>query len=162
MMGYFYIFLTIAFTVYGQIVLKWQMIGVGDFPENSLDKILFLTRLLLNPWVISGFLAAFLASLAWMAAMTKLELSHAYPFMSLNFVFVIILSSFLFQETVTPSKIVGLGLIILGSWLGVEIENLRFLRRKVCRFKLAMPRLLSESGASEWLSQFCSRASSIQ
>ena len=47
--------------------------------------------------------------------MTKLELSHAYPFMSLNFVFVIILSSFLFQETVTPSKIVGLGLIILGD-----------------------------------------------
>jgi len=118
MMSYFYIFLTIAFTVYGQIVLKWQMIGVGDFPENSLDKILFLTRLLLNPWVISGFLAAFLASLAWMAAMTKLELSHAYPFMSLNFVFVIILSSFLFQETVTPSKIVGLGLIILGIMVG--------------------------------------------
>ncbi|HEX8874814.1 MAG TPA: EamA family transporter [Nitrosospira sp.] len=118
MTGYFYIFLTIAFTVYGQIVLKWQMIGVGDFPESSLDKALFLLRLLLNPWVMSGFLAAFAASLAWMAAMTKLELSHAYPFMSLNFVFVIILSSLIFQETITPPKIVGLGLIILGIVVG--------------------------------------------
>ncbi|MDN5836061.1 MAG: EamA family transporter [Nitrosospira sp.] len=117
-MSYFYIFLTIIFTVYGQIVLKWQVIGAGDFPEDYSDKLLFIMRLLLNPWVISGFLAAFLASLTWMAAMTKLELSHAYPFMSLNFVFVIILSSLLFQETITPPKIVGLSLIILGIVVG--------------------------------------------
>lgn len=118
MMSYFYIFLTIAFTVYGQIVLKWQVIGAGEFPASVSDKILFLVRLVLNPWVISGFLAAFFASLTWMAAMTKLELSHAYPFMSLNFVFVIILSSLLFQETITTPKIVGLGFIILGIVVG--------------------------------------------
>lgn len=118
MISYFYIFLTIAFTVYGQIVLKWQVIGAGEFPVSTSDKISFLVRLVLNPWVISGFLAAFFASLTWMAAMTKLELSHAYPFMSLNFVFVIILSSFLFQETITLPKIVGLGFIILGIAVG--------------------------------------------
>ena len=117
-MSYFYIFLTIAFTVYGQIVLKWQMMGAGAFPENTLDRALFLIKLLLNPWVISGFAAAFAASLTWMVAMTKLELSHAYPFMSLNFVFVIILSYLLFQETITPPKILGLGLIILGIVVG--------------------------------------------
>jgi multidrug transporter EmrE-like cation transporter len=117
-MSYFYIFLTIILTVYGQMVLKWQVMGAGDFPAGSSDKILFLIRLILNPWVISGFFAAFLASLAWMAAMTKLELSHAYPFMSLNFVLVIVLSSFLFQETITPPKVIGLGLIILGIVVG--------------------------------------------
>ena len=117
-MSYFYIFLTIAFTVYGQIVLKWQVIGAGEFPATAWDKILFLARLILYPWVISGFFSAFLASLAWMAAMTKLDLSHAYPFMSLNFVFVIILSSLLFHEVITPPKMIGLGLIILGIMVG--------------------------------------------
>lgn len=119
-MNYFYIFLTIAFTVYGQIVLKWQVIGAGEFPAAAWDKILFLVRLVLNPWVISGFFAAFLASLAWMAAMTKLDLSHAYPFMSLNFVFVIILSGLLFHEVITPPKLIGLGLIILGIMVGSQ------------------------------------------
>jgi multidrug transporter EmrE-like cation transporter len=118
MMSYFYIFLTIILTVYGQIVLKWQVNDAGAFPESSSDKIIFLIQLLANLWVISGFFAAFLASLAWMAAMTKLELSHAYPFMSLNFVFVIILSSLLFHETITPLKLIGLGLIILGIVVG--------------------------------------------
>ena len=117
-MSYFYIFLTIAFTVYGQIVLKWQVIGAGAFPQTFSEKMFFLARLLLNPWVMSGFFAAFLAALSWMAAMTKLDLSHAYPFMSLNFVLVIILSSLLFQETITPLKIMGLGLIILGIVVG--------------------------------------------
>ena len=118
MMSYFYIFLTIAFTVYGQIVLKWQVIGAGAFPASPSEKVMFLVRLVLNPWVISGFLAAFLASLTWMAAMTKLELSHGYPFMSLNFVFVIILSNLLFHEAITMPKLVGLGLIILGILVG--------------------------------------------
>ena len=117
-MSYFYIFLTIAFTVYGQIVLKWQVIGVGQLPHNLSDKIFFLARLLLNPWVFSGFFAAFLASLAWMATMTKLDLSQAYPFMSLNFVLVIILSSVFFHEAITTPKIIGLGLIILGIIVG--------------------------------------------
>ena len=65
-MSYFYIFLTIAFTVYGQIVLKWQVIGAGAFPQTFSEKMFFLARLLLNPWVMSGFFAAFLAALTWM------------------------------------------------------------------------------------------------
>lgn len=117
-MSYFYIFLTIVFTVYGQSVLKWQVMDAGVFPSNPAGKFMFLLRLVLNPWVISGFLAAFLASLSWMAAMTRLELSHGYPFMSLNFVFVLILSSLLFHEAITTPKIIGLGLIVLGIVVG--------------------------------------------
>ncbi|MEO8992700.1 MAG: EamA family transporter [Nitrosospira sp.] len=116
--GHLYILMTLLFTVYGQLVLKWQMEQAGSLPEGGFDKILYLLQQVLNPWIMSGFLAAFLASLAWMAAMTRLDLSYAYPFMSLNFVFVIILSCLLFQETITPPKIVGLSLIILGVIVG--------------------------------------------
>ncbi|TFJ94231.1 EamA family transporter [Lentibacillus salicampi] len=113
-MGYFYIFGTILFTVYGQIVLKWQVDQSGSLPEGLWDKFLFLLQLLLNPWIISGFLSAFLAALCWMAAMTKFNISYAYPFMSLSFVLVFVLSIFLFGDPVTVHKVVGLGLIIAG------------------------------------------------
>ena len=98
--------------------MKWQVIGAGPFPYNLSDKFFFLARLALNPWVLSGFFAAFLASLTWIAAMTKLDLSHAYPFMSFNFVLVIILSGVFFHEAITTPKIIGLGLIILGIIVG--------------------------------------------
>ena len=113
-MGYFYIFGTIFFTVYGQIVLKWRLNNIGSLPEGFTDKVIFLFKLLFDPWIFSGFFAAFIASFFWMAAMTKFEISYAYPFMSSAFVLVFILSVILFNETVTLQKIIGLSLIVIG------------------------------------------------
>jgi uncharacterized membrane protein len=50
-----------------------------------------------------------------MAAMTKFNLSYAYPFMSLNFVLVLVLSVWLLSEPVTLQKVIGIGLIVLGT-----------------------------------------------
>ncbi|MEN1967469.1 EamA family transporter [Lentibacillus sp. N15] len=113
-MGYAYIFGTIFFTVYGQLILKWKIDRAGSLPDGSIDKLIFLFKLLLDPIILSGFLSAFVASLFWMAAMTKFNISYAYPFMSLSFVLVFLLSVFLFQEPVTTQKVVGLSLIVLG------------------------------------------------
>ena len=113
-MGFAYIFGTIIFTVYGQIVLKWKIDKYGNLPEEWLDKVAFLFRLLLDPFILSGFLSAFVASLFWMAAMTKFNISFAYPFMSLSFVLVFGLSVFLFGEPVTSQKVIGLSLIVIG------------------------------------------------
>ena len=114
-MSYFYIFMTIALTVYGQIAIKWQVLKVGSLPEPLSEKILFLLHLLLNPWIVSALLAAFLASVFWMAAMTKLDLSHAYPFTSLAFVLVVLCSAWLFHEPLTVPKMAGLALIVRQS-----------------------------------------------
>ncbi|RSE87526.1 EamA family transporter [Achromobacter denitrificans] len=112
---YLYILATIGFTVYGQLILKWRIAQFGQLPADFSEKIRFLFGLLLDPAIFSGFVAAFLASLAWMAAMTKFELSHAYPFMSLNFVVVLMLSGWLLSEPITAQKAIGVGLIVLGT-----------------------------------------------
>lgn len=119
-MSYFYIFLTIVFTVYGQLAIKWQVLKAGAMPEAFPDKAIFLFQLLLNPWIISALAAALLASICWMAAMTKLQLSHAYPFMSLSFVLVLVFSGLIFHEPITWFKVAGMGLIIAGIALGSQ------------------------------------------
>lgn len=119
-MSYVFVFSTIVLTVFGQIIIKWQVANAGAFPEDIYGKGLFLLRLLLNPWIISAFFAAFLASVTWMAAMTKLDLSHAYPFMGLTFVLVMALSSVFFHEAMTLPKIVGISLVVLGIIVGSQ------------------------------------------
>src|SRR5699024_1613492 len=114
MMGYFYILGTILFTVYGQLMLKWRIDKFGRLPKETFDKVLFLLRLLLDPLILSGFLSAFVASLFWMAAMTKFNISFAYPFMSLSFVLVFLFSVFMFGEPMTSQKVIGLSLIVFG------------------------------------------------
>lgn len=120
LISYFYILCTVLLTVYGQLVIKWQVLKAGVFPEDGSEKIWFLLHLVLNPWVISAFLAALLASVTWMAAMTKLQLSHAYPFMSFTFVLVLVLSSLIFHEPVTWPKMAGMALIIAGVVVGSQ------------------------------------------
>lgn len=119
-MNYVYIACTILLTVYGQVVIKWQVLGAGEFPEATADKLRFLFALLLNPWVISAFAAALLASVFWMAAMTKLQLSHAYPFMSLAFVLVLLASGVFFHEPITLPKIIGIALVVAGLIIGSQ------------------------------------------
>ena len=114
---YLYILATILFTVYGQIVIKWQVLAAGRFPSSTVERVWFLARLVINPWVASGFVAAFAASLCWMVAMTRFRLSDAYPFTSLSFALVLLLSMIFFRENITLIKILGVGLIALGVFV---------------------------------------------
>ena len=114
LMAHLYIFGTILFTVYGQLIIKWRIPFHGALPGELTEKIVFLLKLFFDPFILSGFVAAFLASLCWMAAMTAFDLSYAYPFMGLNFVLVFLASAILLSEQVTMYKVVGLILIVLG------------------------------------------------
>jgi drug/metabolite transporter (DMT)-like permease len=113
-MAYIYIAGTVLLTTYGQLVIKREINQIGEFPSGP-DLLLFLiSDVLFRPLVISGFAAALAASLCWMAALTKLDLSTAYPFMSLNFVLVGLLAVPLFGDTFGASKVIGLLLISAG------------------------------------------------
>lgn len=114
-MGYLYIAGCVLFTVYGQLVLKWRMNMQEPLPLGFVDKIIHLIKLVLfDPFILSGFVAAFAASLFWMAAMTKFSLSFAYPFMSSAFVIVMFFSVLLFGEALNIYKLTGTGLIVAG------------------------------------------------
>jgi drug/metabolite transporter (DMT)-like permease len=112
--GHAYIALTLIFTIYGQLVLRWQMSSAGSLPEGFADKIGFLLSTFLNPWILSGLVAAFLAALAWMAAMTRLELGYAYPYMSLAFVAVMVFGTLFLGESMNLRRVIGTLLVIGG------------------------------------------------
>jgi uncharacterized membrane protein len=112
---YGYIFLTVASTVYGQLILKWRLVDVGAMPEGFGPKVQFLVALCFDPYIFSGLVAAFIGSLAWMAALTRFELNYAYPFTSLSFVLVLMLSALLLHETINMERAIGLALIVAGT-----------------------------------------------
>jgi undecaprenyl phosphate-alpha-L-ara4N flippase subunit ArnF len=121
MSPYLYIFGTLFFTVYGQIVLKWRLTGLNIvLPDGLMDKVIYLVKLIFDPFVFSGFISAFIASLFWMAAMTKFEITQAYPFMSLAPALVFIIGILFLGETYTIGKLIGLILIMIGIFVTVK------------------------------------------
>ena len=123
-MGYFYILGTIVCTVYGQLILKWRIGKYGVLPDAFLDKVIFLFKLLFDPFIFSGFAVAMLASFFWMAAMTKFDVSYAYPFITAGLTLLtVVLAILLLGESFTLPKMVGVLFIVIGvSIMGFGVK----------------------------------------
>jgi drug/metabolite transporter (DMT)-like permease len=118
--AYLFVAATILLGVYGQLVLKWQTNRAGEFPASTADRLTYLRHFLLNPWVISSLCGAAVAAVTWIVALSRLELSRAYPFVSASFVLVLLLSAVVFHEHLTPLKLAGAVLIISGLIIGTQ------------------------------------------
>lgn len=113
-LDHIFIILTVIFTIYSQLIMRWQVILAGPLPITTPERISYIIGLLLNPWVLSGIVATFLAGVSWIITMTKFEISYAYPFVSLNYVLVLIAGFTLFNESISITKIAGSAFVILG------------------------------------------------
>jgi multidrug transporter EmrE-like cation transporter len=112
--SYVFVILTVLLTGFAQVVLKWQ---VGLNPQLSIAQnrpLDVLLAILVNPWVISAFAAAFAASLCWIAALSKLPLSTAYPITALSFPLIGALSFLILGEAISAPKVAGTLIICLG------------------------------------------------
>ena len=106
--------MTIVFTMYSQLIIKWQVNNAGELPLDSFGKLKFLLILLLNPWVISAIISTFCAGVSWMLAMSKFDLSYAYPFLSLVYAFMMVASVVFLNESLTLNKMIGVFFIMIG------------------------------------------------
>ena len=122
--GYLYVIFTILFTVYGQVILKWRISDLNwslDTTGGIGQMIVSYMKFLFDPLIFSGFISAFVASVFWMLAMTKFELTYAYPFMSLSPALVFIIGIFVLGETFTIGKVLGLLIIMIGIIITVKV-----------------------------------------
>ncbi len=109
-----YILSTVIFTVYSQLIMRWQVSLAGTLPVGIVDKVQFIAHLFLNPWICSSILATLFAGISWMLAMTRFEISYAYPWVGLNFVLMLIFGVFIFDEAFNMAKVFGTLLVVIG------------------------------------------------
>lgn len=117
-----YIFATIILAVFSQIVMRWQIGLAGDLPVSVSGKILFVMHALMKPWIILAIVSTFFSGIAWMLAMTKFDVSYAFPFVSLNFVLVLLFGHFFLHEPFGINKLVGASFIVLGIIVIAKVD----------------------------------------
>ena len=106
-----FLLLYIALTTASQLIMRWQVSAVAPATANRLS---FIVSMLLTPWVWAAILATFLAGLAWMLALTRFELTYAFPFTGVTFALILLAGAFLFGEHVGPGRIAGTLLVLVG------------------------------------------------
>jgi drug/metabolite transporter (DMT)-like permease len=97
------------------MLMKKGMLLIGTFSLTQLLPRLF--SIIFNPFVFLGLSSFALSSILWLVILSRFQLSFVYPMVSLAYVAVAILSLFLFKESVTWVRWVGIFTICLGVFL---------------------------------------------
>lgn len=67
-----------------------------------------------NPWVMGGMFLHVSALVVWLWALSKVDISFAYPFLALGYVLVSAMAWFWLGEELNSMKLLGMGIIIVG------------------------------------------------
>jgi multidrug transporter EmrE-like cation transporter len=111
---YLFLFLLIALSVAGQYFLKRS---VSHFSFEQIDLGAWL-RMMLNPGIMLWVALTAGTVPLWMILTKRFELSFLYPaVMSLTFVFVLLMSIFVFSEQASALRWLGILLAMVGVYL---------------------------------------------
>jgi len=99
------IIIGIIFAAFGQVSWKLGMNQAGQLAALNLAT---LSTVLLNPYVLLGFVMYALSTIFWLIALSKKELSFVYPFISLTYIIVLVLSSLVLKESMGLVNCLGL------------------------------------------------------
>jgi len=101
--------------VIGQFFLKKGMILVGDTLTGS--PLLFFFKAFTSPFIIGGLGFYIVSLLIWLVVLSKVDLSLAYPLISLSYVFVILISWLFLGESMNLFRILAVACIMIGVTL---------------------------------------------
>lgn len=104
-----------AFDTFAQVSLKLGADAAQPFAWDTA----WIVRVLLGPWAygaIAGYAGAFVV---WMGLLRTVPVGRAFAASHLDLVAVLVVSAWLFGETITPVRAAGAVLILIGvCWLG--------------------------------------------
>ena len=111
-LGFALIFVSVAMSALGQTCFKAGVTRVS-FADGAgvLGK---AAALLFSPWVLGGLAFYGIGTVLWLFALRRVDLSLAYPFVSMSFVMVVGAGVVFLGEALTLPKLLGLCLIIAG------------------------------------------------
>ena len=107
------ILVSVLFIALGQVFWKLGTNQSGTIAFSA-GNIMGALGKMINVWFILGCLMLLASSVLWVVALSMVDLSVAFPFQSLAFVFIFLFSLVIFKEPASLLKIVGTLFIIIG------------------------------------------------
>ncbi|RZU02660.1 transporter [Rivibacter subsaxonicus] len=99
-----------------QIMLKQGMNTIGSFSFDGGSLWRTLPTVVLNPWIVGGLAVLVFSMGLHLMVLSRVELSFAYPFLSVSYVLVLIAGYIWFGDAINASRLLGVALICLGTF----------------------------------------------
>ena len=95
-----------------QLLIRKGMLVVGETGVGNI--VTNLGAMLSNLWLWGAMLCYAVSILLWMAVLSKVEVSYAYPFLSVGYIVAAIAGYMFFGESVSLTRIAGIIVICIG------------------------------------------------
>ena len=106
------ILLSVLLNCAAQLLIRKGMLIEGEVGmQNMLSHI---GSMITNVWLWGAMLCYALSILLWMSVLSKVEVSYAYPFLSVGYVVSAVAGYALFNENLSPIRIAGIIVICIG------------------------------------------------
>ena len=100
-----------------QLLLKAGTNAVGHFDCHLSNAIPIGLKLAFQPYIMSGMGCYAVSLVVWIMALSRVPVSMAYPMLSIGYVINALIAWQWFGETLNPSKLGGIAVIMLGVYL---------------------------------------------
>ena len=111
----FLIFIAIIIGLGGQLSLKIGMNRIGRIDTIDLSNILSLIgKAALSPIILFGLGLYVVGFVVWLIVLSRVDLSFAYPMISLNYVLVMFFSWLVLGEHLDLNRLIGVMVICVG------------------------------------------------
>jgi drug/metabolite transporter (DMT)-like permease len=112
-----YILISVLGSAVGQLLLKKGMniMGPVTLSLNQLPSVIW--QMATNLHVFIGLVIYLVGTVFWLAALSRVDLSFAYPFASFNYIVMLVASWMMFDEKITLSRLLGTVVIGIGVFL---------------------------------------------
>lgn len=109
-MAYLLILASLVFTSGGQLLQKLAANKAAALPAQTH----FVRRLFAQHETWWAILCLGIGTLFWLSVLYYMEVSKAFPFLSLGYVIIMLISRFVLKEAVSRQRWLGVGFIIFG------------------------------------------------
>ena len=100
-----------------QLLLKAGTNAVGSFAFSTDNLLPMGWKLATQPFIVAGLGCYVVSVVVWILALSRTEVSIAYPMLSIGYVLNALAAWYLFGEAVTPQRLAGIGVIVLGVFI---------------------------------------------
>lgn len=101
--------------IIGQLALKAGMTQVGQIGAGALAQpAATIVRVATSPFVIGGLVLYALGAVFWLAVLSRVPLSVAYPVLAIGYVITPFLAWLIFRESLSPIRWAGIVVIAMG------------------------------------------------
>ncbi|MDF0605567.1 SMR family transporter [Neisseriaceae bacterium TC5R-5] len=108
------ILLGVLLNAAAQLLLKAGVRQIGHFEFSSANVLPIGWSLASNLPIIGGLSCYVVSVVVWILALSRVEVSVAYPMLSIGYVVNALLAWWLFAEVLNAQKLVGIAVIIVG------------------------------------------------